>query len=154
MQTYVLLEKLVAHVNRKEWWHVPPHGLGAYSKRGKFLASSFTEAEFWGRPLNKPQRVTVAHPLVGDESTIERRLFGRRVSNNKISLEARLALDARIKRTALAQGFDSIILMTPKAFSEYKFNRTLPRSIELNILIVSNKRANVKSGEPRPRAAF
>jgi len=50
-----LFEKLVAHVNRKGWWHVPPRDPTAYGKRGKFFASSFREAEFWGRPLDEPQ---------------------------------------------------------------------------------------------------
>jgi hypothetical protein len=36
-------EKLIAHVNRKQWWHVPPADPDAYAKRGKFLASSFRE---------------------------------------------------------------------------------------------------------------
>lgn len=53
----VFLAKLVLHVNRKKWWHVPPRNPRAYSQRGKFLASSFREAEFWGRPLDEPQKV-------------------------------------------------------------------------------------------------
>lgn len=44
---YLFHEKLIAHVNRKDWWHVPPRDPSAYSKRGKFFASSFREAEFW-----------------------------------------------------------------------------------------------------------
>lgn len=130
----VFFEKLVAHVNRKEWWHVPPRDPSAYSKRGKFLASSFREAEFWGRPLDEPQRVTVAHPLVGDEEAIERKLFGRRVSSETISVKERWALDAKMKVAAQAEGYDSIALITPKAFSAFKKSGKLPRSIELNIL--------------------
>jgi hypothetical protein len=61
------LGKLVSHINRKDWWHVPPLDPDAYRKRGKFLASSFAEAELYGRPLDTPQRVTIANPLVGDE---------------------------------------------------------------------------------------
>jgi hypothetical protein len=129
-----LFEKLVAHVNRKEWWHVPPRDPSAYGKRGKFLASSFKEAEFWGRPLDEPQRVTVGHPLVGDEATVEKRLFGRRVSTDNISMERRWELDARVKKAALAHGFDSIVLMTPKAYSEFRVRGRLPRRMELNVL--------------------
>src|SRR5260370_5077704 len=65
-------EKLIAFVNRKSWWHVPPVDPNAYSKRGKFLSSSFGEAEFWGRPLDEPQRVIVAKPLIGDERRLSR----------------------------------------------------------------------------------
>ena len=130
----VFFEKLVAHVNRKEWWHVPPRDPSAYSKRGKFLASSFREAEFWGRPLDAPQRVTIAHPLVGDEGVIERKLFGKRVSSETISVKERWALDAKMKIAAQAKGYDSIVLITPKAFSTFRRSGKLPRSIELNIL--------------------
>ncbi len=132
----VVYRKLVKHTNRKNWWHVPPQDPTAYSKRGKFYASSFQEAEFWGRPLDQPQKVTVANPLVGDEETIERKLFGTRISRDDISVEERWALDAKIKHLGLAKGFDSIILMTPKAFSEFRATGKLPRSLELNILTV------------------
>ena len=68
------LEKLIKHVNRKDWWHVPPADPGAYSKRGKFLASTYVEGEFYGRPLNEPQKVSIAKPVVGDEKTIAKAL--------------------------------------------------------------------------------
>src|SRR5690242_5715983 len=65
-------ERLIAFVNRKNWWHVPPVDPDAYRKRGKFLASTFEEAEFYGRPLDEPQRVVVTKPLIGDEQRISR----------------------------------------------------------------------------------
>jgi hypothetical protein len=130
----VLVERLVAHVNRKKWWHVPPRDTSAYSKRGKFFASSFGEAEFWGRPLDEPQKVKISRPLVGDETTIEKRLFNRRVSREDISLKERWSLDAKMKKVALARGYDSIVLMTPAAFLAFNKHGKVPRSIELNIL--------------------
>ena len=130
----IFFENLVAHINRKEWWHVRPRDPRAYSKRGKFLASSFREAEFWGRPLDEPQRVAVSKPLVGDEETIEKKLFGRRVSSEDIDLEQRWKLDAKIKRVALGKVYDSVVLMAPKAFAEFKLSGKLPRSLELNLL--------------------
>ncbi len=69
-----VINRIVAHVNRKGWWHVPPQDPMAYSKRGKFFASSFSEAEFYGRPLDEPQRVVIAKPLVGDEQAIAKAL--------------------------------------------------------------------------------
>jgi hypothetical protein len=129
-----VLDKIVRHVNRKVWWHVPPRDPGAYLKRGKFLASSFAEAEFWGRPLDEPQKVKISRPLIGDEATIERRLLGRVVSNDDISMEHRWALDARIKKAAMKRGYDSIVLVSPEAFSTLKNVGKLPRSMELNIL--------------------
>lgn len=47
---------IIANVNRKKWWHVPPRNPDAYEKKGMFLASSFKEAEFWGRPLDLPSK--------------------------------------------------------------------------------------------------
>lgn len=129
-----LYDKLIAYVNRKNWWHVPPRDPGSYSKRGKFLASTFREAEFWGRPLDEPQRVVIGAPLVGDEATIEKALFGKRVSSEDISMESRWALDAKIKSAALAKGYDSIVLMSPNGFAEFKNTGKIPRSLELNIL--------------------
>lgn len=128
--------KIVAHVNRKSWWHVPPVDPNTYRKRGKFLASSFSEAEFWGRPLDEAQRVTVEAPLVGDETTIERRLFGKLVSKEGISIEQRFRLDARMRNAALAKGYDSILLMAPKRFARFKHTGEIPKSLELNILQV------------------
>jgi hypothetical protein len=130
-----LYDRLVAHVNQKSWWHVPPRDPSAYQKRGKFLASSFRDAEFWGRPLDEPQKVCIAKPLIGDEETIEKSLFGKRMSDEDIEMEERFKLDAKIKKAALAKGYDSIVLMASKAFMELKKTGKLPRSLELNIFI-------------------
>ena len=132
------LAKLIQHVNRKSWWHVPPQDPEAYKKRGKFYASSFHEAEFWGRPLDQSMKVAVSNPLIGDERTIERKLFGRLIphpvpDSDKV-LEWRWNTDAKMKKLALKKGFDSIILLTPKAFATLKQQGKLPRSIELNVL--------------------
>jgi hypothetical protein len=135
MMNKALHKRLIAHVNRKNWWHVPPHDPAAYEKRGKFLASSFREAEFWGRPLDEPQKVCIAQPLIGDEETIENTLFGKRVSDESIGMDDRFALVIKIKAAALAKGYDSIVLMAPKAFSEFKKNAKMPRSLELNVFI-------------------
>ena len=140
-----LVQKIIAHVNRKEWWHVPPSDPSAYRKRGKFLASSFREAEFWGRPLNESQRVVVSKPLIGDEETIEKMLFGRRISSEGISVENRWKLDSNMRRAALRKGYDSIVLMAPKAFSEFQSTGKLPRSLELNVLDANTVGTGVKT---------
>jgi hypothetical protein len=59
------VQRMTAHVNKSDWWHVPPLDRTAYSKRGKFYASSFVQAEFYGRPLDEAQRVTIAKPFCG-----------------------------------------------------------------------------------------
>lgn len=131
-------EKLIAHLNRKGWWHCPPEDSDAYRKRGRFYASSFHEAEFWGRPLDDPQHVNVLNPLIGDEDSIEIELFGKLMPEPKPgspgAMEWRWKLDAKMKKASLSKGYDSIVVMTPKAFAAYRQQDKMPRSIELNVL--------------------
>jgi hypothetical protein len=129
-------ERLVAHINRKQWWHVPPVDPDAYKKRGKFFASSFAEAEFYGRPLDEPERVSMSKPVVGDEKTIAKAL-GVPPQNQGMTLEQIATHDARWKKAALKKGFDSIVLMAPKHFGIWKKTGKIPCSIELNILEVN-----------------
>jgi hypothetical protein len=51
-----------------------------------------------------------------------------------MSIKERFALDAKMKKSALAKGYDSIVLMTAKGFSDFRNVGKLPRSLELNIL--------------------
>jgi hypothetical protein len=128
-----LYDRLVAHLNRKNWWHVPPVDSDAYKKRGKFLASSFEAAEFYGRPLDEPQKVTISRPIVGDERTIARVL---RIppQYEGMTLEQIAVHDAKWRNAALKKGFDAILLMAPKCFAEWKAVGKIPRSLELNVL--------------------
>jgi hypothetical protein len=119
------LKKLVRHINRKDWWHVPPADPRAYQKRGKFLASTFREAEFYGRPYNNPERVVIASPLVGDNDKIEKTLIGGVESHPNISIRKRFSLDAKLCRAALLKGFDSIVLLTPMGFRALKYKGKL-----------------------------
>ena len=128
------LQKLIRHINRKAWWHVPPMDPRAYEKRGKFLASSFGEAEFYGRPHDIPERVTIAAPVIGDDRHIESTLIGRVESALHMSVPKRLALDAKLRRAALRRGFDSIVLLTSKSFQALRSSGAIPRSIEFNIV--------------------
>ena len=130
-----LIEKVVRHVNRKDWWHVPPQDPKAYQKRGKFLASSFAEAEYWGRPLDKPLRVSIARPLVGDEPAIAQ-VLGVAAQHDNMTLKDIAAHDARWRKAGIAKGYDAIVLMAPKPFAKFRAMGKLPRSIELNILDV------------------
>lgn len=126
--------KLLAYVNRKEWWHVPPSDRNAYRKRGKFLASTFREAEFYGRPLDRAERVCVKRPLIGDENLIARvlKIPAQRpgMSIRKISQH-----DAAWRNAALAKGYDSILLMARESFVTFKRTGQIPQSLELNLLL-------------------
>lgn len=127
------VDRVIAHVNRKNWWHVLPQDPEAYRKRGKFFASSFSEAEFYGRPLDIPQRVVITKPLVGDERAIGD-VLGIPPQHEGMSLEEIAAHDALWRSAALEKGFDSILLMSPKAFVQFKSDGKFPRSLELNLL--------------------
>jgi|ERR1700675_2104588 len=133
------IKRIVDYVNRKNWWHAPPVDPIAYKKRGIFYAATFKEAEFYGRPLNEPQRVHIENPLVGDEETIERALFGKRLSSDDISVQARFQLDSRIRKSALVKGYDSIVLMAESGFRAYREGGKIPRSLELNVLNARTK---------------
>jgi hypothetical protein len=134
----VLYDKLIAYVNRKSWWHLPPMDSEAYAKRGKFLASTYSEAQFYGlfgagRPLE--QRVKIAKPLVGDEKRIAR-VLGIPPQYDGMSIEQIAAHDALWRNAALKKGFDAILLMSPKCYTEWKSVGKIPRSLELNVLEV------------------
>jgi len=135
------IQALLKRINRKLWWHVPPQDPNAYKKRGKFLSSTFDEAEYYGRP-GDPERVTVFQPLIGDEEQIEMTLLGYRPSadleklkSGMAMIKARLDLDAKLKKAAIAEGYDAIVLITPKAWQAFLEVGKLPRSIELNIFL-------------------
>jgi hypothetical protein len=132
------IEKLIARINRKDWWHVPPSDPRAYEKRGMFLASTFREAEFWGRPLDTPIRVTVRNPIIGDEDTIQTRLEVTPPPNpgddSRKLLEWRWNLDEKLRKAALAKAYDAIVLLSSSGYAKFLAEGRLPLSIELNLL--------------------
>jgi hypothetical protein len=141
-----LYDRLVAHVNRKSWWHVPPVDPEAYKRRGKFYSVSFAAAEFWGRPLDEPEKVKIAKPLVGDEKSIAR-VLDILPQHEGMTLEQIAAHDAKWRNAALKKGYDAILLMSAKCFAEWKTTGKIPRSLELNILDVSVGCGSQQSGE-------
>jgi hypothetical protein len=140
------LQGLIRHINHKDWWHVTPMDTHVYDRRGKFLSSSFSDAEFYGRPNDVPERVEITRPVVGDNKMIERKLMGRVESPPNISISHRFVLDAKLFRSALHKGYDSIVLMTEKAFRQFKAEGKIPRSLELNI--VDSRCLRTSSGLP------
>jgi len=131
-------DKLLARINRKDWWHVPPCDPKAYENRGMFLASTFREAEFWGRPLDTPIRVNVLNPIIGDESTIQNELGvvppKYPGDDSPRLLEWRWELDAKLKNAALEKGYDAIVLLSSSGYAKFLAGGKLPLSIELNLL--------------------
>lgn len=132
------LDKLLRRINRKDWWHVTPRDTESYSKRGKFLSSTYREAEFYGRPNDVPEHVDVCNPLVGDERTIETLLLGRPVVHHPDldnAAEQQFAIDAKLYKAARAKGYDAVVLISPIGYRRFLTEGRIPLSIELNLLV-------------------
>lgn len=137
-------EILINKINQSLWWHVTPGDPNAYKKRGKFLASTFDGAGFYGRPNDTPEKVYISNPVFGfpeaeilkklfpcDYKKIQDRFTGRKYHDNWY--ENRIGLDARIFRRAKELGYDAIVLLGSTGKNALKKSRK-PRSIELNLL--------------------
>lgn len=137
-------ELLIEKINNSCWWHVPPRDLSAYKRRGKFLASTYQQAEFYGRPNLSPEKVAVRNPLFGfSEREILKTLFGENNADKLLrnfetadSYKARIDLDAKMHDTATGKGYDAIVLMTSSGRNALKVGRK-PNSIELNLCNVA-----------------
>ena len=125
--------EMIDHINHRKWYRTALPGAEAIQERGTFYASSYAEAEFYGRPIEEPFDVNVSNPLVGDEITIMQTL-GIEPPDMINSIDDRFALDAKMKKAAQAQGYDAIAVLTEPAFDRYKTTGRMPRSIELNVL--------------------
>lgn len=139
---------LADQINKREWWHSPPLDKNAYQKRGMFLASSYEECEFYGRPLNEPIKVSVSNPIVDTEQNIIRFFFGNNSpqmiaynalinDSDKVPLKVRFKLDADLFKAAKKGKYDAIAIITEKELEKIK-NHKLPRSVELNLIDIEN----------------
>ena len=137
-------QALVEHINGKDWWRTSEPDEQAVKDRGLFYASTYKEAEFYGRPQDEPARVGIKNPLVGDEQTIASAL-GVKVLKPDGPNEERFAMDKKMKQLAEAKGYDSIALMTPAEYKNYFDTGKMPRSIELNVF-PSTKEKMAKGG--------
>ena len=140
-------ETLVEKVNKSKWWHVTPQDSGAYKKRGKFLASTYKQAEFYGRPNDDPERVFISNPIYGKEPAILKSLFPneykeiyRSISKSRERTQERwylqrINLDAKMYKRAKMLGYDAIIILGESGREALAKGRK-PGSLELNILNV------------------
>ena len=130
-------------INRRTWWHSPPRDANSYKKRGIFLASSYKECEFYGRPLDEPIKIKINNPLVNTERNIIASLFGENSPQMKAYdsllnyeakelLKIRFKLDAEIMNAAKNRGYDSVAIISPKGLERIKEGK-LPRNVELNV---------------------
>ena len=141
--TDILIEK----INKSVWWHITPQDAHAYKKRGKFLASTYNQALFYGKPDMDPERVLIKNPLWSDsELTILKVLFPEdyikkyetvtnvNVVDGNDYYQKRVELDSLMYKKAKKLGFDAIVLLGSTGIQELKKNRK-PRSIELNLCV-------------------
>ena len=135
---------LIDKINSSYWWHVPPRGPNTYKKRGKFLSSTYIQAEFYGRPNIEPEKVNVAKPIFDfSEVGILKQLFPKKYKELSLSEDAdksdwygeRIELDRKMCEMARRSGHDSIVLLNPAGKKSLERNRK-PGSIELNLLYV------------------
>ncbi len=150
----VLIEK----INKSEWWHVFPRDHDAYTKRGKFFASTFQQAAFYGRPNDIPSRVLIKNPIYGFfEAEILKKLFPETYKDRILSENAdsknwykkRIALDLAIFRKAKLLGYDAVILMSANG-KKYLENNKKPPSIELNLLYPPARKMIVRNKQVKP----
>lgn len=134
---------LIEKVNKSDWWHVLPSDKFAYQKRGKFLASTYHQAEFYGHPNFDPEKVKISNPVFGfSEQEILKTLFGQTAKAKMLKnhdddnfYKTRIALDAEMFQKAISLGYDSIVLICKSGRKALMQNRK-PNSIELNLLNV------------------
>jgi len=144
---HVLKDFLIRKINAGEWWHVMPCDPDAYKKRGKFYASTYLQAQYYGKPTDTPEKVTVNNPVFGfSEEQIWEQIIPSR-KDNKLMMdilndtndenwyERRITVDAMMFSAAKKLGYDSIILICQSGYEALLKNRK-PRSIELNLLDV------------------
>jgi len=136
---------LIQKIGESEWWHVPPKDPLAYKKRGKFLASTYLQAKFYGKPNMESERVKIKSPVFGfSESEILQQLFGskwRHYLNKVLNAEndfyqKRIELDAEIYKKAKSLKYDSIVLMTDAGRRALQRGHK-PKSIELNLYSIN-----------------
>jgi len=132
---------LINKINKSTWWHVTPSDPCAYIKRGKFLASTYLQAEFYGRPNDLPEKVEITNPVYAtSERKILKILFPEKYRNLIAEIEyddnrwysRRIDLDAKMYQRAKKMGYDAIVLLGSNGEKQLIKNRK-PYSIELNL---------------------
>jgi len=132
---------LINKINQSYWWHVTPKDSTAYKKRGKFFASTYKQAEFYGRPNDIPEKVKISNPICGiSELNILKILFPTDykqlctsvMKDNNDWYKRRIKLDSQIYQKARGLGYDAIVLLGSNA-NKYLMKNIRPHSIELNL---------------------
>ncbi len=142
-----LKDLLINKINSGKWWHATPCDPDAYNKRGRFFASTYLQAQYYGKPNDAPEKVTINNPVFGfSEEEIWRQVIPS-YRDNKLMMDIlddtddenwydrRITVDAKMFSAAKKLGYDSIILICQSGYKTLLKNRK-PHSIELNLLNV------------------
>jgi len=118
-----------------------PKDLNAYKKRGKFFASTYKQAEFYGRPNDISEKVQISNPIYGtSEMNILKILFPKNykklyasvIDDRKDWYNRRIKLDSKMYQKAKNVGYDAIVLLGNNG-EKYLMKNRKPNSIELNL---------------------
>jgi len=132
--------KWIEYINGKCWWHVTPEAAPAcYEERGRFYEATFRDSEFYGRPNDIPDRVTVSNPLIGDDDETHMILFGHGPAESR-DYQDLCRREALRKQRAVAMGFDSIVVPYRASLRRFLETGRFPRKIELCLLDLSLSR--------------
>ncbi|MCX6789070.1 MAG: hypothetical protein NTZ42_00455 [Candidatus Gribaldobacteria bacterium] len=132
---------LINKINNSLWWHVSPMDPNAYKKRGKFLASTYKQAEFYGRPNDIPEKIKISNPVYGtSEINIlkilfpmdYKKLYSSVLGDHKDWYKRRIGLDSKMYQRAKGIGYDAIVLLGSNG-NKYLMKNRKPHSIELNL---------------------
>ncbi len=132
---------LINKINRSLWWHVIPKDSAAYKKRGKFFASTYKQAEFYGKPNDVPEKIEVLNPICGISEinilkilfpTNYKKLHASVIDDSKDWYNRRIRLDSEMYQKAKNMGYDAIVLFGSNSNRCLMKNRK-PHSMELNL---------------------
>ncbi|KKU48520.1 MAG: hypothetical protein UX68_C0012G0032 [Parcubacteria group bacterium GW2011_GWA2_46_9] len=132
---------LINKINQSLWWHVTPKDFTAYKKRGKFFASTYKQAEFYGRPNDGSERIKISNPIYGTSgiSILKvlfpidyKKLYTSVMEDHKDWYKRRIKLDSKMYRKAKSMGYDAIVLLGNNA-NGYLMKNRKPYSIEVNL---------------------
>ncbi len=136
-----LKEILINKINQSLWWHVTPGDPNAYKKRGKFFASTYTQAGFYGRPNDISEKIKISNPVYGtSEINIlkvlfpvdYKKLYPFILDDRKDWYKRRIQLDSKMYQKAKSMSYDAIVLLGSNA-NKYLMKNRKPHSIELNL---------------------
>lgn len=133
------LERVIDKLNKKDWFHgAPENPEEAYAHRGKFMASSYRDAEFYGKPDLDPHKLSIKNPLIGGEQEIAKKL-GIPPQKDGMTYEEMKAHDRKWALEAKKQGYDAIVMASQPEVDKFMDGGRMPRHMEVQDLTKLNE---------------